>query len=64
VKERRDVSIPADGTIGLRIYQPFEDGPHPVHLYLHGGGWITVPVGQIHPHHLQGTRRDLRHDRG
>ena len=41
MKERRDVSIPAaDGTIGLRIYQPFDDGPHPVHLYLHGGGWI------------------------
>jgi len=41
VKKRQDASIPAtDGTIGLRIYHPFKDGPHPVHLYLHGGGWI------------------------
>lgn len=28
------------GTIDLRIYRPFGDGPFPAHLYLHGGGWI------------------------
>jgi acetyl esterase len=42
VKERRDVTIPTvGGTIGLRIYQPPADGPHPAHIYLHGGGWIV-----------------------
>jgi acetyl esterase len=40
VKERREVTIPvAGGPIDLYIYQPFEPGPHPAHLFLHGGGW-------------------------
>jgi acetyl esterase len=28
------------GTIEVLVYQPFGPGPHPAHLYLHGGGWI------------------------
>ncbi|WP_455835590.1 alpha/beta hydrolase [Pseudarthrobacter siccitolerans] len=28
------------GHITVRIYQPENPGPHPVHLYYHGGGWM------------------------
>ncbi|MBZ4486740.1 alpha/beta hydrolase [Microbacterium sp. cx-55] len=31
----------ADGTIDVRIYQPMAPGPHPLHIYFHGGGWIA-----------------------
>lgn len=31
----------ADGTIDVRIYQPSSPGPHPLHIYFHGGGWIA-----------------------
>jgi len=37
----REVRLPVDGgEIGLVVYAPEGDGPHPVHVYLHGGGWI------------------------
>ena len=46
VKERREVSIPVEGgTIDLLIYQPFEPGPHPAHVFVHGGAFI---LGSIH----------------
>lgn len=39
--ERREVQIPVDGgTIDLHIFTPTDPGPHPAHLYIHGGGWI------------------------
>lgn len=28
------------GHITVRIYQPATPGPHPIHLYYHGGGWM------------------------
>ncbi len=34
-----------DGEITLNVFHPFSNGPHPVHLYFHGGGWIG---GTIH----------------
>jgi acetyl esterase len=47
VKQRRAVTIPvAGGTIDLAIYQPFDPGPHPVHLFLHGGGWTLGTIRQ------------------
>lgn len=47
VRERREVTIPvADGTIDLFIYQPFEPGPRPAHLFLHGGGWVLGTIRQ------------------
>ena len=30
----------AGGRIRLRIYQPRGQGPHPVMLFFHGGGWV------------------------
>lgn len=40
------VQIPVGGgaSIDLRIYQPEGLGPHPIHLFLHGGGWIGGTV--------------------
>lgn len=43
---RREVQIPVkNGSITLHIFTPATPGPHPAHLYLHGGGWIG---GSIH----------------
>jgi acetyl esterase len=39
--QRRVVQIPVDGgSIDLHVFTPTTAGPHPVHLYVHGGGWI------------------------
>lgn len=47
VKERRAVSLPVGGgAIDLFIYYPFEQGPHPAHIYLHGGGWSVGSIRQ------------------
>jgi acetyl esterase len=47
VKERHEVTIlVAGGTIDLYIYQPFEPGPHPAHLFMHGGGWVLGTIRQ------------------
>lgn len=32
------------GEITVRIYQPATPGPHPIHVYYHGGGWM---IGSI-----------------
>lgn len=38
---RRVIRIPVDGgSIDLHIFTPSTPGPHPAHLYLHGGGWV------------------------
>lgn len=40
VAERREVTVPvAGGEVDLFVYRPFEPGPHPVHLLLHGGAF-------------------------
>lgn len=40
IKSRQVVAIPVNGgAIDLHIFTPFGEGPHPVHLYVHGGGW-------------------------
>jgi acetyl esterase len=39
---REDVPIGGlDGALTAEIYQPRKPGPHPVLLYVHGGGWYT-----------------------
>jgi acetyl esterase len=46
VHSKRTVTLPVnEGKITLDIYHPLGAGPHPVHLYFHGGGWIA---GTIH----------------
>jgi acetyl esterase len=48
VAEIHNVLIPVQGgTIELRIYYPAGDGPHPAHLYLHGGGWFAASVHDL-----------------
>jgi acetyl esterase len=38
----RDVSAPGSaGSVALRVYKPEGDGPFPLLLYAHGGGWVT-----------------------
>ena len=42
----QEIRLPVtDGTIDLRIYRPQGPGPHPAHIFLHGGGWVA---GSIH----------------
>lgn len=46
VRERQTFTLPVDGgSIDVFVYQPFGPGPHPAHLFLHGGGWSQ---GTIH----------------
>jgi cation diffusion facilitator CzcD-associated flavoprotein CzcO/acetyl esterase/lipase len=42
VGEVVDGTLPgADGTpLEYRLYRPASDGPHPVTVYFHGGGWV------------------------
>lgn len=41
VAKVEEVTIPVeDGTIQLRIYTPEGEGPFPVLVYFHGGGWV------------------------
>lgn len=38
-------SIPADGRqIPVRVYTPKGDGPFPVTVYIHGGGWVIATL--------------------
>jgi cation diffusion facilitator CzcD-associated flavoprotein CzcO/acetyl esterase/lipase len=30
----------ADGDLAYRLYRPASDGPHPLVVYFHGGGWV------------------------
>jgi len=34
------------GHIEVRIYQPKNPGPHPIHLYYHGGGWMFGTINE------------------
>ncbi len=34
----------AGGEITVRIYEPVSSGPHPIHLYYHGGGFIGATI--------------------
>ena len=50
-----DRSLPGPGgEIPIRIYRPAGEGPHPVLVYFHGGGFV---IGSINTH--DGTCRDL-----
>ncbi|HEY7295140.1 MAG TPA: alpha/beta hydrolase [Dehalococcoidia bacterium] len=48
VARTEDRSIPGPaGSIPVRIYSPEGNGPFPVLVYLHGGGWV---IGDIESH--------------
>lgn len=42
-------------TIDVRIYQPATQGPHPAHLFLHGGGWVA---GSVHETYIDTVCRE------
>jgi acetyl esterase/lipase len=42
VGEIVDGTLPGadDSTLAYRLYRPASDGPHPITVYFHGGGWV------------------------
>lgn len=45
-----DVDIPVDGgRIRIRIHRPSGRGPHPLHVFLHGGGWAIGTLAERDP---------------
>lgn len=37
--------VPVEGDeITVRIYQPATPGPHPIHVFYHGGGWMAGTI--------------------
>lgn len=56
VAEVRTVALPVPGgAIDLRVYIPDGDGPHPVHVFLHGGGWVA---GSVHDKYIDIVGRE------
>jgi acetyl esterase len=47
---QRDLMVPVEGgSIVVRLYVPDAPGPHPLHLFLHGGGWCVGSLGERDP---------------
>lgn len=45
VRSRRRWSIPAAGAdVDVLVYTPVGEGPHPAHVFLHGGGWVLGSI--------------------
>ncbi len=43
--ETKDIAIPtAAGALPARVYLPEGEGPFPVVLYFHGGGWVVADI--------------------
>lgn len=41
----QDTTLPGPaGTIPVRVYTPASDGPFPVVVYIHGGGWVIATI--------------------
>jgi acetyl esterase len=56
VRERRLVDVPVPGgTIEALVYVPPGAGPHPAHVFVHGGGW---GLGSIHHAIVDATCRE------
>lgn len=50
VAKVEDIKIPVDqDEITLRLYTPKGDGPFPVFVYYHGGGWVLGDLEVIDP---------------
>ena len=43
-----DVTV-AGGRIRVRIHRPSGSGPHPLHVFLHGGGWAVGTIDERDP---------------
>ncbi len=42
-----DARVEVDGgSIAVRVYQPEHSGPHPIHVFLHGGGWMFGTIDE------------------
>ncbi len=40
-----DITIPVgDASVGARVYNPVGDGPFPVVVFFHGGGWVVCDL--------------------
>src|SRR5260221_10520517 len=52
--EDRKISGPGGSQIPIRLYTPAGNGPFPILVYFHGGGWV---LGDIESH--DGTSREL-----
>ena len=40
-----DILVPVDGgRITVRLYRPHGPGPHPMYVFLHGGGWCIGTI--------------------
>ncbi|MEG0439901.1 MAG: alpha/beta hydrolase [Solibacillus sp.] len=46
--EERFISVRDGEQIAIRIYTPFGDGPFPVIVYFHGGGWVLNDLNTCH----------------
>jgi acetyl esterase len=57
--EDRKIHGPAGYQIPIRIYTPAGNGPLPILVYFHGGGWV---LGDIESH--DGTSRELANKAG
>ena len=56
VADVRTVSIPVTGgSIDLIVYTPASPGPHPAHLFLHGGGFVA---GTAHDDYIDIVSRE------
>jgi acetyl esterase len=45
-----DVLVPVDGgQIVVRLHRPHGPGPHPLHVFLHGGGWCIGTLTERDP---------------
>lgn len=50
VGEVLDATLPgAAGPLEYRLFRPATDGPHPVVVYFHGGGWVWGSAGSDEP---------------
>lgn len=50
IKSKVDDTIAVHkGKIPIRIYTPEGDGPFPIILYYHGGGWVTGSIDAVDP---------------
>lgn len=50
VAKVEDVQIPVDGSeITLRLYTPEGEGPFPVIMFFHGGGWVLGDLEIVDP---------------